>query len=603
MRSKTSVRPPVIAGASRQRLSELLRTWRRQPRQRSLLLFWSFLSLALMSDSGILFLGVRLLGLTQSPIAPPTERHIYIPYAANAALWEPLRHWVIRAEGRTQLFETFCRKAVRDITGDERFEGCDPLAVTVSWWLDGAVDSLAWNDYPCLRCEDAELRAVLYREKRNPSRMWRREQLHGRYVEPSVVRTSPRFDDILREVRFKGRDVPLSPLERRAVELRDRLKRFEKIRGGSFFEGEKLVEMKSATAALCQTYHSQSENADLFAAAVTDFLTASRAALRPDDDARQCRRLRCETWMNQYAPSHKAAYLSVLAVGLFAAAAMVRTRRPRWRRALLISGVFSCLGCLGWASAATLCGAIRDGAPVSDGAQATIWCAFLSLGLSLSLALLGRDVFLAFAGALVSSGGFILANRWPPAFAAYWPAVPQGLADDPWLRLQGMLLFSALAMLALAWAVAVLTLARILAAAPSGERVRGLSALCVRLLRLGVVLLTASALLEGCRALGQGAAWRVWNVQVLCTLAVLPGCAALVYAKRQGWIQPVAFLAAMVFGFTLLALLGQVAISGVIESPKLGAEGWFYAAGLVSLSLAAHAALRYYFGRQRILEV
>lgn len=602
MRSKTSVRPPVIAGASRQRLSELLRTWRRQPRQRSLLLFWSFLSLALMSDSCILFLGVRLLGLSQSPTAPPAERHIYIPYAANAALWEPLRHWAIRVEGRTQLFESYCDKAVRDITGDERFEGCDPLAVTVSWWLDGDADALSWNDYPCLRCEDAKLRAVLYSEKRSPSRMSRREQLHGRYVEPSVVRTSPRFDEILHDVRVKGRDVPLSSLERKAVELRDRLKLFEQIRGGNFFEGENVVEMQTATGALRQTYHTESENADLFAAAMTDFLDASRGALRLDEDARQCRRLGCEAWMNEYAPSHKAAYLSVFAVAFFAAAAMVRTRRPQWRRALLLSGLLACLGCLGWASSATLCGAIRDGAPVSEGAQAMIWTSFLILGLSLSLALLGRDTFLAFTGTLVSSVGFVLANRWPPAFAVSWPTVPHGIADDPWLRLQVMLLFSALATLALAWAVASLTLARILAAAPTAERVRGLSVLCVQLLRIGIMLLTASALLDGCRALGQGAAWRVWNVQALATLVVLPGCAALVYARRHGWIQPFAFLAGLVFGFTLLALMGQAAISGGIDNPKLGVEGWFYAAGLVALSLAAHAALRYYFGRHRILE-
>jgi hypothetical protein len=47
--------------------------------------------------------------------------------------------------------------------------------------------------------------------------------------------------------------------------------------------------------------------------------------------------------------------------------------------------------------------------------------------------------------------------------------------------------------------------------------------------------------------------------------------------------------------------------SGAIGSLRLGdalaLEGWFFAAAFASLSLAAHAALRYYFGRQRILDM
>jgi hypothetical protein len=271
----------------------------------------------------------------------------------------------------------------------------------------------------------------------------------------------------------------------------------------------------------------------------------------------------------------------------------------------LLSGFLASVGCLGWASAAILCGAIRDGTPVSDGAQAMIWSAFLILGLSLVVALLGRDAFLGLTGAVLSSTGFLLVNRWPPAFAEHWPSVPEGVAD-PWLRLQVLLLVSAYATLAFAWAVAAFALARVLAVPPTGERVRGLATLCVRLLRFGAVLLAASALLDGCRALGQGAAWRAWNVQSLGTLLVLPGCVALVSARRRGWIQSFALIAGVVFGFTLLVVTWQATISGDIlnlnRSATLAAEGWLYVVALVPLSLAAHAVLRYYFGRQRILE-
>lgn len=604
MRPKTSVRQPIIAGASKQRLSEMLRRWRRQPRKRSLLLFWIFLSLALISDSLLLVLGARLVGGWQLPTAAPAERHIYVPYAVDAALWEPLRHWVIRADGRTQLFESFCRKAVREITGDEHFEGYDPLVVAVSWWLDSGADALKWNDYPCLRCEDAELRAVLYREKRNPSCLSRREQLHGRYVEPSVVSSSASFHDILRNVRIAAGNLRLSSLERKAVALQNRLQRFQQIRRGCFVGGNR-AETETARAALVQEY--QSENPDYFAAALTDFIAASRQTRGADEDPRDSRRFACEAWLNKYRPAQMAAYLSLLAAGLFAAAAIVRIRRPRWRRGLLLAGCCACLGCLGWAAVAIVCGAIREGALVSAGGQGLLWSAFVVLGLSLFLALRGRDAFLAFTGTLASSGGLLLANRWPPVFAEYWPSVPEGMTTDPWLRLQVLLLVSAYATLALAWALAALTLARMLLAALSGERVRELAAICLRLLRIGVALLTASALLDACRALGQGAAWRGWNAQALGTLLVLPGCAALVYVRRRGWIQPFALLFSIVFGLTLTAMMWQTVHSGEIASLHLGdalaVEGWLFAAGFVSISVAAHAALRYYFGRQRILDV
>ena len=56
----------------------------------------------------------------------------------------------------------------------------------------------------------------------------------------------------------------------------------------------------------------------------------------------------------------------------------------------------------------------------------------------------------------------------------------------------------------------------------------------------------------------------------------------------------------------LLAVMGHFALGRVIGrptlGPALGVESWLYAAGLVNLSLAAHAALRFYFGKQPILE-
>lgn len=446
MQSKTSVRP-IIAGARRQHLSDLLRRWRQQPRKRSPHLFWILLALALLSDCGLLFVIVRFLSVRESSLPPPTERRILVPYASDSALWEPLRHWVVRVEGRACLFESFCREAVRRITGEERFEGRDSLAIVIAWMLEDGASSAEWDNYPFLRCENAELRALLYPEERSPSRMGREEQLHGRFVEPAAVRSLP--------------NIQPPSLEWQISELRDRLRLFNQIRGGCV-DGGSGEEMHVAGAALSEAYHSGDK--DLFAAALSDYIEASRQALPIEADAAECRPL---TWEG---------------------------RVQRW----------------------------------------------LSL----------------------------------PAYAA----------------------------LALAWGMAAFALLRILFAVASSERVYRWATRCLWPIRIGVVLLAMSALVDAFQVMQQGFSWQGWNMQALGMLFVLPSCTALFYARRHGWLPPFRLLAVVVLGFALLLVVSHAGLRGRMGDLYVG-DAAIYLAGLASLSLTTHAALRYYFGKQRIFVV
>jgi hypothetical protein len=309
-----------------------------------------------------------------------------------------------------------------------------------------------------------------------------------------------------------------------------------------------------------------------------------------------------------------ALYLGLLTVGFFTAAGAVRQRGPQWRRRFLFAGLLVGLGCLGW-SAATLFGpTIADSTKlIGNGGQEMLWSAAVVMGLGLSLAVLFRDAFLALTGALVSSLGFLAASYWPSALAELWPPLVQGAAEDIYLHVQVWMLLSAYAALALAWGLAALTLARVLLAAPSNERLRRLAFLSLWLIRLGMLLLAASALLDGWRAIPGflDPTLRIgthrWNAQALGTLLVLPGCLALFYARRRGWLPPFHWLAAVTLGFPLLAMMGHIVGcwgAGELHTDFfLTADVGFYVAGLFPLSLTAHAALRFYFGRQRILEV
>ncbi len=395
MHPKTSVRQPVIAGARRQHLSELLRKWRRQPRKRSPLLFWTLLSLALMSDGGLLFLTPGLLDVWES-VSP----------AGDSPVWE----------------------------------------------------RLTWESLP--------------------------------------------------------------------------------------------TEHGPALPALCS---------------------------------------------------------SLMALFFFAAAATMRMRWPLWRRRLLLMGLLSGLVSLGW-SASLLGQAVRAGLPpIYDGSQGMLWTASLVMAMGLLFAVLFRDAFLAFVAAVPASIGFLAANCWPLAFAEAWPTLPQEGVDNICLRMQVLILLSGYAALALAWSAAALTLVRILLDEPSSERLRRLATLILWPIRLGVVLLAASALLDGWRVLDQGFAWHGWNLQGVGTLLVLPGCTALVYAQRRGGMPPFRFLTTVVLGLPSLAMMWQSAVFWEMGDLHIGSPGAMevavYLAGLLPLSLTTHAALRYYFGKRRILEV
>jgi hypothetical protein len=600
MRPKTSVRPPVIAGVRGRKLSDLLRAWRGQPRQRSPKLFWGLVALAFLFDSALVLLGVHLLGAAE----PSSEgRRMHVPYADNAALWEPLRRWVIRIDGRPRLFESFCREAVRSITGMERFEDNDPLAIVFSWMLCDPSDrpqaaggeaeqDFDWDKHPFLRVDNPALSGFLRGAE---------EQSNGLYIEPDRLRYSESFQKLLRAAAAKSaspESVRLSPLEKQALRLGDCLELFERIRAGKV-DGGGGAEMEAARAALREAYQSGAD--DLFAAAVADFLDASHRALQGEDEAASRCRLACEGWFNDQAPFQKALYFSMAAVGLLAAASMAGARRPLGQRVFLVSGLVACAGCLGWSAAGFFCRAIlHGGAPVSDGQEVLLWAASLTVCLGLALALLCRDSIIALAGSLASIPEFALANRWPLAFSADWPELPDLLSGDFWLNLHVLTLVSAHAALILAWGVAVLTLGLLVLAPPGRERLLQLGALCARSIGIGVVLLAAGVVFGRFCATEPGASWRGWDAQAVCALLTLPACGALLYARRMGWLQPFGLVTCSTICFTLIVLVwhGTLFLGAWNQDVAPTLSGWVYWGGILNMSLAVHAALRYYFGRQ-----
>jgi hypothetical protein len=516
-----------------------------------------------------------------------------------------MRHWVIRGEGRTQLFETYCREAVRAITGEERFEGNDPIAVVVSWMLREARESADWEDYPFLRCDCPEAQALFSRDEGGTTPRGQTEP-DALYVAPAALRCAKSFRQLLRGVVAKGGavdGVPLTSLEKAAVVLKNRLALFDRIRSGGLLGAG--VESEAARAALREAYRSGS--ADLLAAAVMDFVEVSRREHPEGDEPSVLRRLACEGWLNEHSPFRQALPLGVLAAGLLAVAVLTGTGRPLPHGVLLGCGCVAGMGTLAWSGAGLLCQAIiHQGTPIGDGIDALHWAAFVALAAGLSLTLRGRDGVAALAGTFLACTAFLLVECWPPEFAGDWPPLPKSSPVDPWLGVQVLMLMSTYAALALAWSVALLTLGRLALGPPNHEHLRVRVALCCGPLWLGVLLLTGAAALDGLRAMQLASAWRGWSVQALGTLVVLPGCVTWLFARLAGWLSPFGAALSLVLGLAFVAVAWHSALfpdtgDGRLV-PTFARDAPVYGAGLVSLCLAAHASLRYHFGRQSILE-
>ena len=200
--------------------------------------------LGLLLNFAALGVAAYWIGFTR-PAAPHVDRHIAVPYSANAALWEPLHRWIIQEDGRLKPFETFCMESVRTITGRARFENNDPVAVAASWLFlhdsDGAQASQAaavdpdWDRYPFILCDDRDLRAAVYRDYRGADAELSDEDRNGKYIEPIVLRYSKAFQKLVRsgaDKEEKDAKTPLTRLETRAAEVKKRLGLYDRICAG-----------------------------------------------------------------------------------------------------------------------------------------------------------------------------------------------------------------------------------------------------------------------------------------------------------------------------------------------------------------------------------
>lgn len=679
-------------------------------------LFWSLLAVAILLNGAILF-GIYLIRKAPKTVDVDPTRKIHIPYADNKALWQELARLPIQENGRIKPLQTACIEIVRSITGREKFEGNDPVAVVLSWMMtfepeSGAPDKpnvnriaeiskklgfdKSWDLYPFILCDYHELREKIYREARGKKAYLTEEELHGKYIEPHVLRSSEVLRGLVEEVREKRRkdkQASLSMLQSKAQEVFGRLHTFDRARAGSEFALVALDQVgpvwfpidrvrffvtppatdqsgKALTGSIIwdrwlvdtrirndRLYRGKPMQAypEKGVRQVYDAYIATQAAYRTGDEKKFAdaaanltgvlaevskeataypgtNTIGLELTFNKVNPFQKAWIWGLLAAFVLALAVGVLSHWPHAGSVLYYTGLASYLAALGWAIFGFYCRVSISGRPpVSDMYESIIWVSFMTavFGLILELvysgllrswiaALLrligfrrlssslartadrpfGRRGYIALAGAVVSTLGFVLADQLPLNFSPNIKPISAVLRSQYWLIIHVLTIVSSYAALALAWGLGNINIGLIMFAPHRKDQIKTLSHFSYKAIQIGVVLLFLGTMLGGFWAAESWGRFWGWDPKEVWALIAFLVYIIPLHARYAGWVKDFGLAACSVICFSavVMAWYGVNFILGAgLHSYGFGSgnNSWLYVAGLTNISLVVHAALRY----------
>jgi cytochrome c-type biogenesis protein CcsB len=591
--------------------------------------YWSLLAVGVVLNVTVVALGVKLLLSAGSTVAPPEGRRIQVPFAKNADLWKSLYGWTVQEDGRNKPFETFCRESVRTITEREFFEKNDAVAVVMSWLMlhdDDANKAFEqarkancnWEDYPFILCNHHELREKIYREARGEGAELTEEELHGKYIEPGVLRGSATFENLLKGGAAKQMEdakAVLTDLERKASEVKKRLALYDRIRrggqeglervhapgemgivaldrcGSTWFslrglrdtekqpvmweqvlQARRVVspkryeaaphqafpegEVKQLVAAVGQMKEAYlAEDATRFGDAAKTFHTKVESVSQAFGEYPGTESTGLELWFNAVNPFRKAWIVSLLTAFLMLGAMTTVGRWPVLSRTFYFASLLSYVGALLWSAAGFYCRVSISGRPpVSNMYESVIWVGFMTAVFGLLLELIYRKGVIALAGSLVSTLGLVLADQLPLTLNPNIQPLQAVLRSNYWLVIHVLTIVSSYAAFALAWGLGNFNLCLMVFAPGRRDLVKTLSQLSYRAIQIGVVLLAAGTLLGGFWAAESWGRFWGWDPKEVWALIALLCYVIPLHARFIGWVKDFGLAACSVICFASVVM-------------------------------------------------
>jgi cytochrome c-type biogenesis protein CcsB len=407
----------------------------------------------------------------------------------------------------------------------------------------------------------------------------------------------------------------LTPLEKKGVELTNRLRAYEDHRAGRRLEilpmsgsAEKqwisldsLLRMKlddetdpsRSVRELCGAF--QKLRAAYLAQAPAEFNEASHEFLTlvrqtgPQLGSYPSRRMiDLEVAYNHWAPFRFAWVL------MLAACLCVLLQMGSGWKGLYPLG----LACYAAGMAAMLVGffmrvTISGRAPVTNMYESVVYVGLGVTAIGLVLELIYRKRFIAVAAAAVATLALMLADNSPSVLDPSLQPLQPVLRNNFWLVTHVMTITLSYAAFALAMGIGDITLGYCLVRSENRQAIDALSRFTYRALQVGVVLLATGTFLGGMWAAYSWGRFWGWDPKEVWALIALLGYLAVLHARFAGWVKSrgLAALAVSCFALVIVAWYGVNFVLGAgLHSYGFGGGGkWFMgsAVGVQSLFVAA----------------
>jgi cytochrome c-type biogenesis protein CcsB len=412
---------------------------------------------------------------------------------------------------------------------------------------------------------------------------------------------------------------PLSRVEKKALELADRLSSYQNHRMGRGMEilpvkdsgnGEWLPlahlivsrfddasdptgqyrQLQASLREARTAYH----NADIqaFNRASDEFKTGLSRLGSELGEYPSTSQMGLEVTYNRWAP-FRIAWVSVL----LAAVCMLLHLGSRWR-------VFSVVAWLAYAAgmAAMVTGfcmriAISGRAPVTNMYESVVYVGFGVAIIGLIFELIYRRKYILTAAAAVSTVALVLADNCPLILDPSLRPLEPVLRSNFWLSTHVTTITLSYAAFALALGIANITLGYLVVRSSNREAISALSRFTYKAIQVGVLLLSAGIILGGVWAdYSWGRFWG-WDPKEVWALVALLGYLCVLHARFAGLVghRGLAALAVVCFSLVVMAWYGVNFVLGAgLHSYGFGGggQGWVYAAVILQLAFAGAALLR-----------
>jgi len=462
-----------------------------------------------------------------------------------------------------------------------------------------------WDAMPLLLVESLELRKLLGMAAEQKY-IAPRDLQEARIESPKTQRPTT-FMNWAQQLVFKPEN-GLSPLEKKGVELFNRLRAYQDHRAGRRLEilpmsasAEKqwipldtLLRMKldeendpsGAVRELCAAFFKL--RAAYLAHRPAEFNEASHkflgmvTAMGPQlGDYPSRRMIDLEVAYNHWAP-FRFAWVLMLVAGLCVLVEM----GSGWK-ILYPLGIASYLAGM----AAMLVGffmrvTISGRAPVTNMYESVVYVGLGATAIGLVLELIYRKRFIAVAAAAVSTVALILADNCPSVLDSSLQPLQPVLRNNFWLVTHVMTITLSYAAFALAMGIANITLGYFLVRSGNRPAIEALSRFTYRALQVGVVLLATGTFLGGMWAAYSWGRFWGWDPKEVWALIALLGYLAVLHARFAGWVKHrgLAALAASCFALVIVAWYGVNFVLGAgLHSYGFGGGGKLFMGSLVGV--------------------